>query len=1715
MNQATTPVVETSSGILDGNIQRLSISPSPNDEDSIMDDAPVPKPEPTVSDQDRLTNAGNRLRIMRDQFKTSANEHMDLVMKFYTNDGTVKQEDVDEHKERLDRMKAAIAAFEEAFKNCQQAEDPQSATEVQPKVEAQKKETMAVLGNDSPRFGPKTLGAGKPYNVISKAHVFLDKFHAVLSSSYGTNFKSMAHRLLIVAVLIDDTQRRLKEALDEIPEPQRSWEKCEEVFIDITLTPQQRQAAVQAVISGGIRKNELYREFSYRIRRSVRLNKLPDTDRATLEGVKQALPSMVNSMVELKYMVTSKKDMQSLTSIREYCYYLETIDGPDEANAKKRALESDSDSDDSEPSPSKKSLPSKVKGRADSKGPKPSGGKYYCANGHGDNNSHDTKDCKVCGQCGKPGHLADNCRNGRGDQGSSNNRSSSSSGHNAQRQRPFNNHRGNDVNAIPIVNARSLSSQAITNAKVNLPPQGPALAVMPTIAPIKVIPTTLSNVLANTTIKDLWGNKNGVNKVCSTTLHKVATNCMNIKNAGVSVHALDDSNASSSNEEESSSIEQPCNDAEIKDHEAWYQIEQFPLDDEQVREFERISMEESPDVPRNMYSVPWMPINYAASLVQSQKGLIKKKAKETDEDNRLFVDVIICGEKHKALLDTGASHSFISTELVKRYDLKIKEAAGSIELADKSLRPRIGETENIDVICGKNILSAPFEVIEQKHAIAIGMDLFYHFGFGVSGLPDVEVSSRRLPDAKEDERPTLKPPVTPKEESTPEFIKLKTEFDEAIQSLLEENKNIPPSSHCPVEAMKVYLPVPKGTIVHRRARPIPYAQRPIVDQTVEAWLQSDVVTLAPVGNPHNNTLTLAAKKDANGDKTLWRVCLDPRPLNVHLPDDKFPVPLISDIMQQIAGNSIYTTIDLTQAYHRLPIHEEDRPLTAFMHNGKQYMFKKAPFGLKPLSSLFQRGMSRILGDLPFVCFFIDDIVIFSKNREDHAEHVKQVIERLNEAKLIINKNKCNFFSTQIALLGFLVDLHGKRVDPNKLANINEWMPPTNATEVQSYMGTFNFFREYIPLFSTIAAPLDALRNKYGTFKLTAFELSAFESLKRLLVNAPILSFADFSKPFYVATDASNFGIGAVLYQLPDGEDHPEKINYISFMARSLQQSERKYSATRKELLAIVFALKKFHYYLWGRHFTLFTDHRALTFIHTQKDLNSMMTNWHDTILDYTFKVVYRPGILNILPDALSRQFPTSLWTSRTNTVAKKVYGYIHLIQDGQTPRVTVPMKERRALLADVHALGHFGTNAMVKQIHEQGKTWPNLAKECLEFVQRCPECQKVNIAKKGYHPMKAIHATLPGEHMAVDLAGPFTQSKDGNVYLLVLVDVCTRFAFLTPIPNKKGMTIAKELFKTFSLIGFPRILQSDNGKEFVNTILRIMSEECNVQHRFVTPYHPRGNGVAEKHVQTAKEIVKKEVKGIDAAWDTHIPMTQLAMNTKIVALHNSSPFSLFFARRFNGFQQNVDTNNELLSTDKLLERLKYMTETVFPAIDAKSSETQRKMIERFNRTILHNEFPDGSKVMTLDPVLSDALSPRYEGPFVVVRKNTGGAYVLKDGTGKTLGRNYAPSQLKLVLDDYDDNPTYEVEEILNHRNSSKGKGVEYLVKWKDYSSEFDTWEPEENFIERHCIRKYWGSREPQSGSKSRPQSRHHTQISTTSHQEQGKSSARKSKRRRK
>jgi transposase InsO family protein len=1044
------------------------------------------------------------------------------------------------------------------------------------------------------------------------------------------------------------------------------------------------------------------------------------------------------------------------------------------------------------------------------------------------------------------------------------------------------------------------------------------------------------------------------------------------------------------------------------------------------------------------------------------------------QNRRIIVPLEFNNTVYDALLDTGASKSFIDRNIVEQSNLQIKPAIGKVRLGDKNkFGDRIGETEPIEIRCNEHSILSGLEVFDLEFSFIIGMDIFHELGFSIGGISDGRENAERLPQPIPDEKPSLLPLTKPEEELTPQFIAEQKAFMKYIDEVLKGNADIPRNSYCPVSEMKVYLPVPKGTTIFRKPRPFAEQQMHIFDDQVAKWLEDEVITLAPPGNPHNNTLTLASKKDLNGQKTKFRVCLDPRPLNQVLPDDNHPVPLISDIIQQLGGHAIYSTIDLTQAYHRLPVHPNHQSLTAFMHRGTQYMFQRAPFGLKPLTSLFQRGMSRILGDLSFVLVFVDDIVVFSKNREEHAEHVKCVIQRLTEAKLIINTEKSHFFATQIVLLGFVIDLHGQRIDPTKLVNILEWDAPTTGLQIQSFLGTCNFFRNHIPVFSTLSAPLDTLRNATKPFTLNKEQLDSFEALKDLLTVAPILHFVDWTKPLYAGTDASNYGVGATLYQIIfNPKTNKDEVVFISFMARSLQARERRYSATQKELLAIVFALKKFHYYLWDRHFTLYTDHRALTFIHTQKDMNSMLTNWQETILDYNFTVKYRPGVLNILPDALSRLFPADFKSRYPRRDEQNIS--LSYMQTEESYKVITNKAERDAILDKVHTLGHFGTNVMVKNIHADHVTWPHLTEDCLAWVKKCPECQRNNIAQKGYHPLKAIHAQLPGEHMAVDLAGPFPLSDKGNKYLLILVDVCTRFVFLKAIPNKNSLTVGGVLFDIFSLIGFPRILQSDNGTEFVNALMTTIKTEMGTDHRLTTPYHPRGNGVAERHVKIACDILRKEFKQQGNAWDAHVPMAQLAMNTRIVALHNSSPFSLFFARKFNGFHNFSNDKDELLTQKELCDRLKYMTEIVFPAITQKAKLTQKKMIERFNATVLHNDFPDGAKVMTLDPIKGDKLTPRYEGPFTVVRRTTGGSYELRDGTGSLLGRNYAPSQLKLVLEDFEESPTYEVEKIIHHKAhpAEPGKWL-YRTKWRGYSDKECTWEPEENFVEKQCIREYW------------------------------------------
>ncbi|EIE79421.1 hypothetical protein RO3G_04126 [Rhizopus delemar RA 99-880] len=1016
------------------------------------------------------------------------------------------------------------------------------------------------------------------------------------------------------------------------------------------------------------------------------------------------------------------------------------------------------------------------------------------------------------------------------------------------------------------------------------------------------------------------------------------------------------------------------------------------------------------------------PVNYDCKKLTKQNEVFKST------NHSLIVPITIENVNTMALVDSGSSFSSIDINFVNKYNIAVdRNVSGSVILATSdNVSKRFGTTKfPLSVIYGDNDnnlihTSHSFEVLPLSldTEVVIGLDLMHKLNILVTNLairhPNLApVIDKEITD--DTPEPNKAPFGTPEQQA---------HFHNAVKPFVDQNALIPKNSFCTVPESVIRLDTVKGKTAYRAPYRTPFKLLPIMRECIDTWLKDEVIERASPNSDWNSPLTLAPKKDLLGNLTGHRPCLDPRLLNsILVSNDRHPIPKIEEIFDQLQGSTIFTTLDLRQAFHRFQIYEPDRVKTTFTFEGQQYQFRGCPFGLKHIASRYQRVINIVLRDLPYAQAFVDDIIIFSKSYEEHITHVQNIIQRLTKVNLILNPDKCHFAQSTVYLLGFCVDAKGSRLDPRKVTNALTWPRPSSGKEIQRFLGLVNYFRKYLPNISEVTAPLDKLRFEGKLDKLwTSEQESAFEKIKALLSSAPLLHHPDLEQPFYVATDASNYSIGAVLYQVVKNETR-----YIGFMARSLSTSEKNYSTTKRELLAVIFALKKFHPFLWGNPFTLYTDHKALTYLHTQPVANAMMINWLDTILDYNFKIIHRPGIQNILPDALSRLFEPEKTLEGDNKTIKTIVTSQIINSNGSilTSRTMMPAdlmtpvpEDRQKLLMDTHLEGHRGAQAIVTALHSDGIHWTKLKEDALEIIRSCPDCQKFNIAKHGYNPLTSIYADAPWDHICIDTAGPFPTSVQGNQYILLVVDVFTRYCVLKALPDKSSLTIALALRSILSLFGRPKIIQSDNGTEYVNEIVRLYVESSGIDHRLISAYHPRANGIVERWVGKAKNILYKRLQGRTEDWDLYVDSTQEALNNTHTALHGTRPFSLMFARRPN---ENKDYNNVLDKTKspetmKQLEtRINEFNDTVLPAIREKIKTSQAASRDKFNQTHrILTDIPTGSQV-TLKNVNRVAKSdPLYVGNYTVKRKTQGGSYVLVDATGALLPRDVPPSQIKVI-----------------------------------------------------------------------------------------------------
>ncbi|GJR16579.1 putative reverse transcriptase domain-containing protein [Tanacetum coccineum] len=603
------------------------------------------------------------------------------------------------------------------------------------------------------------------------------------------------------------------------------------------------------------------------------------------------------------------------------------------------------------------------------------------------------------------------------------------------------------------------------------------------------------------------------------------------------------------------------------------------------------------------------------------------------------------------LFDTGADRSFISTTFSSLINIAPTPLDDSydVELAD-------GKIVRIDTIirgCTLNFLDHPFNIdlmpVELgSFDVIIGMDWLRRCHAVIvcdEKLVQVPYGNETLTFCGNESSNGRENKISAKkEEDKSEGKQIKDvpivrDFPEVFP---EDLPGLPPAR--PVEFQIDLIP---GAAPVARA---PYRLAPSKMKELSEQLQelSDKGFIRPSSSPWGAPVLFVKKKDGS-----FRMCIDYRELNKLTVKNRYPLPRIDDLFDQLQGSSIYSKIDLRSGYHQLRVREQDIPKTAFQTRYGHYEFQVMPFGLTNAPAVFMDLMNRVCKPYldKFVIVFIDDILIYSKDEKEHEEHLKAILELLKKEKLYAKFSKCEFWIPKVQFLGHVIDSRGIHVDPAKIESIKDWASPKTPTEIRQFLGLAGYYRRFIEGFSKIAKSMTKLTQKGIKFDWGEKEENAFQLIKQKLCSAPILALPEGSEDFVVYCDASHKGLGVVLMQR-------EKV--IAYASRQLKVHEKNYTTHDLELGSVVFALKIWRHYLYGTRCTVFTDHKSLQHILDQKELNMRQRRWLELLSDYDCDIRYHPGKANIVADALSRkewieplrELDTLLWRLKIRDYAR-------------------------------------------------------------------------------------------------------------------------------------------------------------------------------------------------------------------------------------------------------------------------------------------------------------------------------------------------------------------------------------------------------------------------------------------------------------------------------
>ncbi|XP_055526941.1 uncharacterized protein K02A2.6-like [Wyeomyia smithii] len=910
-----------------------------------------------------------------------------------------------------------------------------------------------------------------------------------------------------------------------------------------------------------------------------------------------------------------------------------------------------------------------------------------------------------------------------------------------------------------------------------------------------------------------------------------------------------------------------------------------------------------------------------ASHIDVREGRDAKKASSGDvivgeictvdsrpSDAKMWLPVNVCGVSLRFEVDTGSPVSIINTQYYDKHFRNIKLRNSDLNLVSYcNTDIQIKGVLDADVECNGTKERLPLYVVNSGKHPLLGREWLKVLAVDWSSILQTSGTVHAIN------------PLNISNALNELFATYTRVFDDSIGKISSVQARL---------TLK-----PNATPVFLRARKVPFNLKNAIDNELDKLVTEGVLT--KVDNSSWATPIVPVKKSDN----RIRICGDyKQTVNPNLKVDQHPLPTVDELFASLAGGDKFSKIDLVQAYLQLEVAPEDREiLTLNTHRGL-YRPNRLMYGIASAPAIWQRQIEIILQGIDGVSVFLDDIKITGPN-DVHLSRLEEVLRRLDQYNIRVNRAKCEFLTNKIEYCGYLIDREGIHKVQKKMDAIQFMPRPKNKDEVRSFVGFINYYGRFFDNLSTMLYPLNNLLKDTVEFKWTKECEHSFYTVKQQMQSDRCLVHYSPELPLLLATDASPYGVGAVLSHVyPDGSERP-----IQFASQTLNATQQKYMQVDKEAYAIIFGVKKYFQYLYGRRFILVTDNHAVTKIFSEhKGLPVMsalrMQHYATYLQSFDYEIRFRKSTDHANADAMSRipvklcgseniieesdvvemnQIDTLPVTaeqlSQATSEDKNIQTLLQGLRYGQAVdgkdrfgidqteftiqngcllrgiRVYVPVKLRERVLAELHST-HFGITR-TKSLARGVCWWMGIDREIEELISNCAECQSIRSEPTKVLPHPWEPATEPFQRVHADFAGPFQ-----DTYFFIMVDAYTKWPEIRVCKSITAEHTERMCREIFSRFGIPAVFVSDHGTQFTAESFQRFLKLNGITHKMGAPYHPATNGQAERYVQTFKQKLKA-IRCPKSKLDVEIANILMTYRKMIHPSTGRSPSMMVFGRQ--------------------------------------------------------------------------------------------------------------------------------------------------------------------------------------------------------------------------